>query len=52
VQYTDDFNNWKIAGQTIVGTGSRMVWEDPGPPVTAAHPATLGARLYRLEIIP
>jgi hypothetical protein len=51
IQYTSDFEVWKTATPSILGTGSRMQWIDNGPPKTESSPAN-GARFYRVLLAP
>lgn len=54
VLYSDNmaFTNAFISQPPVTAPGSRVQWIDIGPPKTISHPATNGARFYRVQLNP
>ncbi len=48
VQYTSNMVNWIAAGNPVMAGGTKLVWEDTGPPKTYPHPSGAPFRAYRI----
>ncbi|MFT5496093.1 MAG: hypothetical protein ACI9TH_001490, partial [Kiritimatiellia bacterium] len=49
IEYADQPGNW-IPAYRLPPAGTRIYWQDDGPPMTAEHPAGATRRIYRLKI--